>query len=98
MIRKYRNSFLLIEAVQFNGFTDGANYLPEDLVELFGIKTDVSYPVTSNENGNLVIHLLKKDIMVKVGDYIIKDASGNYDVCTERIFNIMYEPAIKRKK
>lgn len=87
---KYRKLPVVIEAVEFLGFNN-PNFLPENLVELFGIKTDASYPPTSNKNGKLCIHTLEGDMTADIGDYIIKGVNGEFYPCKPDIFNKTYE-------
>uniref|UniRef100_A0A6M3ILL6 Phage protein n=1 Tax=viral metagenome TaxID=1070528 RepID=A0A6M3ILL6_9ZZZZ len=88
---KFRKKPAVIDAVRFIGFTDGANYLPKDLIELFGIKTNESYPVTSNENGCLIIHTLEGDMKAELGDWIIKGIKGEFYPCKPDVFKQTYE-------
>lgn len=88
---KFRKKPVIIEATQFNGFPS-PDFLPENLVRLFGIRdNNPNYPVTSNENGKLIIHTLEGDMIAEIHDWIIKGVKGEFYPCKPDIFEQTYE-------
>ena len=85
---KYRKKPVVVEAVQWDG-----KY--STLENLKGIH--ITYSVHSRKERlkvlDLKIKTLEGDMMVNLGDYIIKGVKGEFYPCKPDIFEMTYEPA-----
>lgn len=78
---KYRIKPLVIDAIQWTG---------DNYAEVFEFTEGNAYPTKSHSD----TLALSPDGEVKVekGNYIIRNREGNYVLCDEDIFNMIYEP------
>jgi len=88
---KYRKKPVVIEAVQFNGFSEGDGHVmldgrPEWLVEEFGKKV-----LFFGVRDTLTIRTLEGDMLANIGDYIIKGVNGEIYPCKPDIFAKTYD-------
>jgi len=84
---KYRKKPAVIDAIQFQGFTDGPDYLPKYILDFVG----ESSGVLINRKGDLVIATLEGDMVVSKGDYIIRGILGELYPCKPNIFEKTYD-------
>lgn len=84
---KFRKKPVVIEAIQWHGFTDGPNYIPKPAMDFLGEESGV----LCNEHGNLVIKTLEGDMTVSTGDWIIRGVKGELYPCKPDIFEATYE-------
>jgi hypothetical protein len=79
---KFRKKPVVIDAVQFNGHNDAI------CLEFCPIARD---PI--DKKPNLIIPTLEGEMLVSVGDYIIKGVKGEFYPCKPDIFAATYDPA-----
>lgn len=89
---KYRKKPVVIEAVQFLGFSEKNGQVvlserPAWLVEQFG--KDI---VFFDEENTLTIKTLEGNHTASIGDYIIKGVKGELYPCKPDIFEQTYDP------
>lgn len=82
MVKKYKKKPVEVEVVQWTGmnFKEIKNFCGAD-VALFA-----NQPVISTLEG---------DMVVSVGDYVIKGAKGEFYPCKPDIFELTYEEAVQ---
>jgi hypothetical protein len=85
---RFRKKPIVIEAIQFQGFTDGPNDLPTEIAQF--IKDDDG--VVSIKRGELVIRNLGGEQTASKGDWIIRGVQGELYPCKPDIFAATYEP------
>ncbi len=76
MIKKYKKKPEIVEAVQFTG------------ANLDELKAFV--PMLNTEPRFMVLSTFTGQHFINVGDYIVKNTDGEYQVHSERIFLAMY--------
>jgi hypothetical protein len=74
----FRKKPVVIEAVQFTGYTD----------ELVAFIMGIDYSCEAND---LIIHTLEGNMRAIIGDWIIKGISGEFYPCKPDIFEKTYE-------
>lgn len=96
---KYRKKPVVVEAIQWTGsnLEEIRNFVGSDLIEdyvkLFNIKRELKKSLVS-----IAIEILGETIEVDYGDYIIKDAHGDFNLCRSDIFKQTYEEVIDDNK
>lgn len=78
---KYRKKSVVIEAVQFTGKNDA------ECLAFCPIARD---PI--DKKPNLIIPTLEGEMLVSIGDFIIKGVKGQFYLCEPDIFEATYEP------
>lgn len=78
---KYRKLPIVIEAIQYDGSSEGA----KEAFELVGAS------MTRDLTGHLYIQTLEGAMQVRVGDYIIRGVQGEFYPCKPDIFLSTYE-------
>jgi len=82
MIKKYRNKPVVIEALQYNGDIDNKEY------------SNFCHALVGDADGSIYIDTLEGDMLVNVGDFIIKGIHGEFYPCKPDIFKETYEEVI----
>lgn len=96
---KYRKKPVVVEAIQWTGsnLEEIRNFVGSDLIEdyvkLFNIKRELKKSLVS-----IAIEILGETMEVDYGDYIIKDAHGDFNLCRSDIFKQIYEEVIDDNK
>ncbi len=96
---KYRKKPVVVEAVRWTGsnLEEIRNFvgsdLIEDCVELFDTKRELKKMLVG-----IAINTFEGTMMVDYGDYIIKDAHGDFNLCRSDIFKQTYEEVIDDNK
>lgn len=96
---KFRKKPVVIEAIQWTGsnLEEIRNFVGSDLIEdyvkLFNIKRELKKSLVS-----IAIEILGETMEVDYGDYIIKDAHGDFNLCRSDIFKQIYEEVIDDNK
>lgn len=88
---KFRKKAVVIEAFKYDG----------DLIDVFGTPYVPQWAIEAYENktfvyrgqGDLHIHTLEGEMLVGVGDYVIKGVQGELYPCKPDIFELTYEKA-----
>ena len=83
MIGRYRKRPVVIEAVQFTGRNDA---------EVMAFCPTARDP--ADRKPNLIIPTLEGEMLVSVGDWVIKGVQGEFYPCKPDIFEATYEPAV----
>jgi hypothetical protein len=78
---KYRKKPVVIEAIQFTGKNDA------EIMEFCPVARD---PV--DYKPNLIILTLEGEMLVSVGDWVIKGVAGEFYPCKPYVFEETYEP------
>jgi len=92
---KYRKKPVVVEAIQWTGNLEEirnfvGNDLIEECVELLDIKRELKKMLVS-----IAIEILGETMEVDYGDYIIKYAHGDFNLCRPDIFKQTYEEVIE---
>lgn len=82
-MKKYRKKPVVIEAVQFTGNN------VDEILEF--AKDSFNNPSTSE----IVIPTLEGNMMVSIGDYVIKGVNGEFYPCKPDIFDKTYEEIVE---
>lgn len=82
-MKKYRKKPVVIEAVQFTGNN------VDEILEF--AKDSFNNPSTSE----IVIPTLEGNMMVSIGDYVIKGVNGKFYPCKPDIFDKTYEEVVE---
>lgn len=82
-MKKYRKKPVIIEAVQFTGNN------VDEILEF--AKDSFNNPSTSE----IVIPTLEGNMMVSIGDYVIKGVNGEFYPCKPDIFDKTYEEVVE---
>ena len=82
-MKKYRKKPVIIEAVQFTGNN------VDEMLEF--AKDSFNNPSTSE----IVIPTLEGNMMVSIGDYVIKGVNGEFYPCKPDIFDKTYEEVVE---
>ena len=82
-MKKYRKKPVVIEAVQFTGNN------VDEILEF--AKDSFNNPSTSE----IVIPTLEGNMMVSIGDYVIKGVNGEFYPCKLDIFDKTYEEIVE---
>lgn len=82
-MKKYRKKPVVIEAVQFTGNN------VDEILEF--AKDSFNNPSTSE----IVIPTLEGNMMVSIGDYVIKGVDGEFYPCKPDIFDKTYEEVVE---
>ena len=82
-MKKYRKKPVVIEAVQFTGNN------VDEILEF--AKDSFNNPSTSE----IVIPTLEGNMMVSIGDYVIKGVNGEFYPCKSDIFDKTYEEVVE---
>lgn len=96
---KYRKKPVVVEAIQWTGsnLEEIRNFVGSDLIEdyvkLFNTKRELKKSLVS-----IAIEILGETMEVDYGDYIIKDAHGDFNLCRSDIFKQIYEEVIDDNK
>lgn len=96
---KYRKKPVVVEAVRWTGsnLEEIRNFvgsdLIEDCVELFDTKRELKKMLVG-----IAINTFEGTMRVDYGDYIIKDAHGDFNLCRSDIFKQTYEEIIDDNK
>lgn len=96
---KYRKKPVVVEAIQWTGsnLEEIRNFVGSDLIEdyvkFFNIKRELKKSLVS-----IAIEILGETMEVDYGDYIIKDAHGDFNLCRSDIFKQIYEEVIDDNK
>jgi hypothetical protein len=85
MVQRFRKKPVVVEAVQFMGENDKEciEFCPKAVEG--GIHTKVQKHLVVPTNGTFQI--------CNVGDYLIKDAEGEFSICNHDVFYCIYESA-----
>lgn len=86
---KYRKKPVVIEAFQYDGdlmASNGKYYVPE-----WAITADNDGTFKFKGQGDLYIATLEGDMLVNVGDYVIRGVNGELYPCKPDIFEKTYE-------
>jgi len=85
MVQRFRKKPVVVEAIQFMGENDKEciEFCPKAVEG--GIHTKVQKHLVVPTNGTFQI--------CNVGDYLIKDAEGEFSVCNHDVFYCIYESA-----
>lgn len=93
---KYRKKPVVMEAIQWTGsnLEEVRNFVGSDLIEdyvkLFNIKGELKKSLVS-----IAIEILGETTEVDYGDYIIKYAHGDFNLCKSDIFEQTYEEIVE---
>lgn len=79
-MRRYRKRPVIIEAIEFTGLNDR---------EVRDFCPSVRDPIDTK--ANLIIPTLEGEMLVSVGDFIIKGIAGEFYPCKPDIFRATYE-------
>lgn len=86
MITKYKRKPIEVEAVQYLGFN------VEEIEDFINSRV-FRYHSNENDSGSLIGTMLHGDIITKIclGDYIVKDTSGEIYIYEPSMFKLLYE-------
>ena len=84
MIKQYKKKPVVIEAIQFDGWTWAECYQ-------FMSKERLFFPQGIKKEEKIEIETLEGTMTASVGDYIIKGVNGEFYPCKPDIFDKTYE-------
>lgn len=88
MAKKYTNRPIIIEAIQFTGLDNGE--LSPKTVDFFAKAS--SEAANAGEGNTILVSASDGNKTANVGDYIIKNADGDFYPIEEKEFHQTYEP------
>lgn len=97
---KYRKKPIVVEAVRWTGsnLEEVRNFVGSDLIENYIKHFDIEGVLIKKTLVSIAIDVLQETMMVDYGDYIIKDAHGDFNLCKPDIFLATYEEVIDDNK
>lgn len=97
---KFRKKPIVIEAVRWTGsnLEEIRNFVGSDLIENYIKHFDIERTLIKQTLAGIAINTLEGTMMVNYGDYIIKDAHGDFNLCRSDIFKQTYEEVIDDNK
>lgn len=99
-MKKYRKKPVVVEAIQWTGnnLEEVRNFVGSDLIEDYIKHFDIEGVLIKKTLVSIAIDVLQETMMVDYGDYIIKDAHGDFNLCRSDIFKQIYEEVIDDNK